>query len=140
METALAMALSMPPRLGGYGLPLPKMNYRVEARKGGADGGAGGKSRPRYYLCDLYWPGKRVDLEYDSDQEHVGPERISADAERRNDLQALGVTPLTATREQVMNDDGLDRLARQVGGALGVRVRAERVQGREQGAGLRRMA
>ena len=51
METALAIALCLPLRLGGYGLPLPRMNYRIEARRSDQS-----TSDKRYYLCDLFWP------------------------------------------------------------------------------------
>ena len=72
METALAIVLCLPLRLGGYGLPLPRMNYRIEARRGSR-----GTSDKRYYLCDLFWPEANVAIEYDSDLEHTGSARIA---------------------------------------------------------------
>ena len=121
METALAIILCLPPRLGGFGLPLPRMNYRVAApHDRRADFG---KS---YYLCDLCWPGKGVSVEYDSDREHTGSDRIAQDARRRNDLATLGIATITATREQVTDQAQLDSLAHQIARMLGVRIRAER--------------
>lgn len=121
METALAIVLCLPLRLGGYGLPLPRMNYRIEARRGSR-----GTSDKRYYLCDLFWPEANVAIEYDSDLEHTGSARIAEDAQRRNDLTALGITTITATREQVMDAGKLSRIAHQVGAMLNVRIRDER--------------
>lgn len=121
METALAIVLSLPLRHGGYGLPRPSMNYRIDTRRRMRR-----SAEKRYYLCDLYWPEASIALEYDSDLEHTGPERIASDALRRNDLAALGVTMITATRDQVMDAGKLDSLARQIGRMLGVRMRNER--------------
>lgn len=121
METALAIILCLPLRLGGYGLPLPRMNYRIDDQSN--EHTASGKA---YYLCDLYWPEAGVCIEYDSDLEHTGSNRIARDAQRRNDLTALGVTTITATREQVMHAEKLDCLAHQVARILGVRMRSDR--------------
>ncbi len=121
METALALILGLPLRLGGYGLPRPILNHRIDALQSGPNA-----MERRYYLCDLYWPEARVALEYDSDLEHTGPSRIANDARRRNDLTSLSVTTITATRDQVMDGRGLDRLAHQVARALGARIRSER--------------
>lgn len=121
METALAIALCLPLRLGGYGLPLPRMNYRIEARRSDQS-----TSDKRYYLCDLFWPEANVAIEYDSDLEHTGPARIAEDAQRRNDLTSLGITTITATRGQVMDAEKLSRIAHQVGAMLNVRIRDER--------------
>ena len=121
METALAIALCLPLRLGGYGLPLPRMNYRIEARRSDQS-----TSDKRYYLCDLFWPEANVAIEYDSDLEHTGPARIAEDAQRRNDLTSLGITTITATRGQVMDTEKLSRIAHQVGAMLNVRIRDER--------------
>lgn len=121
METALAIILCLPLRLGGYGLPLPRMNYRIDAHRNKRSAG-----EKHYYLCDLYWPEAGACIEYDSDLEHTGPERIAEDAQRRNDLIALGVTTITATREQVMSAEKLGRIAHQIGALLNVRIRDER--------------
>lgn len=51
----------------------------------------------------MFWPEANVAIEYDSDLEHTGSARIAEDAQRRNDLTALGITTITATREQVMD-------------------------------------
>lgn len=85
METALAMLLSLPGTLGGYGLPSPRLNARIDvSSKNGLN------QSKRYYVADLYWPEARFAVEYDSDRWHVGPERIGQDAARRNALLFQG--------------------------------------------------
>lgn len=121
METALAIVLCLPPYFGGYGLPLPYLNYRIDAQQRGRSAHEKG-----YYLCDLYWPQGNIAIEYDSDLEHTGSSRIAEDAQRRNDLTDLGITTITATREQVMDAERLDRIAHQLGRKLHIRVRNDR--------------
>lgn len=121
METALALRFCLPSRLGGYGLPLPKMNYRVNPQHNRKL-----STGKRYYLCDLFWPEARLCVEYDSDSEHTGPERIASDARRRNDLTDLGITVIVATKQQVTSTRGFDVLAQQVAKALGRRIRKDR--------------
>lgn len=121
METKLAMLLSLPKCLGGYGLPRPKMNYRIDI--GGQSRKAASKG---YYVCDLFWPGRQIAVEYDSDAFHTGSERIASDASRRNALLAQGVTVVTITKRQVFDKRELDRAAASLAKALGKRQRAGR--------------
>ena len=98
METVLAILLVLPYRLGGYGFPKPLLNYRIEIPA--SIGKTAGKSK--YYYCDLYWPDRKVDVEYDSDTYHTGSERIAQDATRRNALSSTGITVVTVSRSQVI--------------------------------------
>ena len=125
-ETAVAMLLCLPPRHGGFGLPQPRMNYRIDP--GARRVSEVGKG---YYLCDLYWPEARVAVEYDSDLFHTGSERIAADAKRRTDLLALGVTVLTLTRRQLYDERLLASFAKILARELGCQVRI-RCEGFEQ--------
>ena len=117
-ETAVAMLLSLPCRYGGFGLPRPRLNYRVDP--GARHRAAVGKE---YYLCDLFWPEARVAVEYDSDLFHTGAERIARDALRRTDLAHLGVTVLTLTKGQLYDVRAFARFARTLARLLGTRVR-----------------
>ena len=117
-ETALLMLLCMPTRFGGYGLAIPELNRRIELSMSeqlmvGA----------QYFECDLYWPGERVAVEYDSAQYHTAEERQTRDAIRRNMLQYKGVKVITATRKHVSSASEFDKLARQIGRAIGKRFR-----------------
>jgi len=117
METILAIMLVLPHRLGGYGFPKPLHNYRIEVpasvRK------TTGKSN---YYCDMYWPGRKVTAEYDSDAFHTGPERIAKDAIRRNALSSMGVTVVTVSRMQVFGAQKRRELAAVLSKLLGKRL------------------
>ena len=116
-ETALCMLLCMPPRFGGYGIPLPQLNKRIELSL--KEQLAVGK---RHFDCDLYWQGKRVGMEYDSARFHTASEKQEQDAVRRNMLQHKSIRMITATRLQVNQEGAFDELAHQVARALGKRM------------------
>ena len=117
METKLTMFLCLKRTMGGYGLPFPKLNYPIEptsaARK------AAHKQR---YVLDLYWPKRKIDVEYDSDSYHASSEGIASDAQRRNALQLMGITVITVTRGQLYNAASFDRTARTIATSIGVRL------------------
>ena len=117
METKLTMFLCLKRTMGGYGLPFPKLNFPIEptsaARK------AVHKQR---YVLDLYWPKRKIDVEYDSDSYHASSEGIASDAQRRNALQLMGVTVITVTRGQLYNAASFDRTARTIATSIGVRL------------------
>ena len=117
METKLTMFLCLKRTMGGYGLPFPKLNFPIEptsaARK------AAHKQR---YVLDLYWPKRKIDVEYDSDSYHASSEGIASDAQRRNALQLMGVTVITVTRGQLYNAASFDRTARIIATSIGVRL------------------
>jgi very-short-patch-repair endonuclease len=52
-------------------------------------------------IADLSYPDARLVIEYDSDQWHHGVKRRHRDAERRNQLRALGWTVLEVTPAQL---------------------------------------
>lgn len=115
MESVLATLLCAPHSLGGYGLPLPRLNARLRLPN---------SVRPMtgssYFSCDLLWPEARVAVEYDSTMFHTGAERIAADSERRNALAYLGVDVVSVTRDQLMDSVRMDRVVRLLQKALGV--------------------
>ena len=118
METILAMLLVLPYRLGGYGFPMPLFNYRIDVKVGA--GKTAGKSK---YYCDLYWPDKKVAVEYDSDAYHTGSERIEQDAIKRNALSSMGVTVVTMSRLQVIETSKLRESAEVLSRLLGKRLK-----------------
>ena len=131
-ETALYMLLCLPPRFGGYGLAIPELNRRInftlrDRLMIGAD----------HFDCDLYWP-KRVAVEYDSKTHHTAEEKQERDAIRRNMLQYKGIRVITATRLQVNSAYQFDKLARQIGRAIGKRFRIPEKEHVEERARLRK--
>lgn len=118
MESVLAMLLSLPYGLGGYGLAQPSLNFRVDV-----------PSRFRkladrtYCACDLCWPEARLAVEYDSRLHHADPERQESDARRRGTLTSLGFTVVTVSRAQLMDSGSFNRLSHQLAKLLGKRLR-----------------
>lgn len=116
-ETALALMLTMPPELGGFGLPKPRLNVPVdvsEVRGSLADRDA--------VTPDMLWAEQRVALEYDSAEFHgqSTTRRLAEDALRSNILTAMGYAVLRVTPGSVVTLAQIERLARQVACCLGV--------------------
>lgn len=118
MESALYMLLCLPNSLGGYGIPAPQFNYRINIPQRFR------KLADRSYCeCDLCWPDANLCLEYDSELHHADLERRQSDARRRNTLLSMGCTVVTVTYDQVANGESLNRLARQTAKRVGKRLR-----------------
>lgn len=116
IENILAMLLCLPKKMGGYGFPKPIPNCQVPLSKEAAQ--IIGYDN---CYCDLGWPDCRLDVEYDSDFEHTGSERIAKDARRRNALQMMGYQVNVIGRIQFNDVHGFDSEARAIAKALGVR-------------------
>ena len=132
METALAMLLTLPYSLGGYSLPAPLLNERVEA-----DGRSDNLLHQEFYVCDLLWKEAGVGIEYDSTAFHSSAQRMAHDAQRRGDLAVLGVHVETVTADQVFNWAQTDKLAGRMAKLLGQRIRPTQAGFLEKQAQLR---
>lgn len=81
---------------------------------------------PLKLTCDLFWTDAKLCLEYDSDMFHVGRERITRDAIRRERLMRMGIEVITVTRPQLHSITEFDSLANLVAKKLGRRIRTSR--------------
>lgn len=119
METSLALMLTMPPDLGGFGLPKPLLNKAIDTP---AENGAL-FDRDRV-TPDMLWEGQRVALEYDSAGFHgrSGLARPDEDARRANILTTLGYDVFRVTSGMVRTLPELERLALQLAVRLGVEL------------------
>ena len=106
METNLAMLLSLPYALGGYGLEQPQMNHRIEIPKT-----LKRRSSSQYFKCDLYWKSANLAIEYDSDLAHAGINSTVRDALRRSTLSSIGISVVSVTKPQIMNSGAFNQLA-----------------------------
>lgn len=131
-ETALALLLGLPRVHGGYGFKVPKLNYPIKVSSVGRR--ICGKSR---LVLDLYWPEAKLCLEYDSEEFHSTRERHSADAQRRNVLQSMGIRVIEVTAGQLGSVTKTDALALNVAKALGKRKRVYRLKGPDRKIALR---
>lgn len=119
METVLALMLTLPPDLGGFGMERPLLNHPLDV-----SGLRGSLSDRDVVMPDLLWEDRRVALEYDSREFHArrGEGRAGEDAARANILTALGYRVFRVTAETVRTLAGVSLLARQVARALGTEL------------------
>lgn len=118
METLLAMLLTLPYAMGGYGIPSPQLNFKVDvppSKRNRADRAS--------CVCDLCWQEHKLCLEYDSARYHLDPVQQESDARRRNVLATLGYTVITVSPRQLLDSGAFNRLAHQVAGYMGKRLR-----------------
>lgn len=106
-ELQLALALSLPKRLGGFALPKPMLNCSVQTQEGTV-------LRP-----DLYWPDKRVAVEYQSDANHSGSGQLARDRSRKNLFQSAGITLFEASSAHLRDPYSMEGLGRMLTDKLG---------------------
>jgi len=117
METKLAMFLTLPRMLGGYGFGLPELNERILLSKT-----ARKEFGKAFYVCDMFWPDEKVAVEYDSDQHHTGSDRIANDSKRRNALASSGISVVSVTKYQLYSSLELGRVAITIAGHMNKRL------------------
>ena len=100
-ESQIALEMTLSHRLGGYGLPRPRLNVPITPT-----GHARQVAGVRELIPDLYWPDAKVVLEYDSDAFHTRDDREREhDIRKRNAYGMMGLYAISLTRRQY--DDAL---------------------------------
>ena len=113
MEAKLALLLSLPSAMGGFGLPAPTLNREFTLS---ADA-------QRIYPCtscrlDLSWPGCNLDVEYDgSGDEHTG-EMHAKDVARLAALRLDGLDVMVLAKQQVYDPTVFAQMAQVIAGKL----------------------
>lgn len=120
METACALLLTLPHRLGGFSLPKPRMNADIPLH-----GTARLVSGAEYCKGDLCWSDAQLDVEYLGGYDHSGTKAMKADRERVNALAEMDFEIIELTSQQVYNDKAFEVIARRIARKLGKRIRAE---------------
>ncbi len=105
METSLALLLTLPVALGGYGLSGAVLNACCGTR-----------------YCDISWLQQGIAVEYDSDEFHTGSDRIFRDGVRRNEIVGKGIRTVTVTRQQIKDPFEMERVARLLAKMMGKRL------------------
>ena len=118
METKLALLLCLPGSLGGYGLPKPQLNHRIDINERSQEA-----TSKAYLRGDLCWPESDLVVEYDSTAFHTGATHIAESAERSNALNDNDKDPFVVTNAQLHSVEKMNVLAKQIAGKLGVRLR-----------------
>ena len=98
MESAVYMLLSMPRTYGGYRLPAPQLNGKIEF--GAKERFLGQKGDNR---CDLLWRKRHLALEYNSNLVHDNAQSITSDSMRANVLGHHGIQVVSLTWNMVAN-------------------------------------
>lgn len=117
MESRLAMLLSLPYKLGGYGLQTPELDSRIDPVKT-----AKRTASKKFYHCDLYWPDYKLSVEYDSKLHHSEDGELAADSKKRNTLVAMNITTISVRNQQIQNPTELEKVARQLAHIMGKRL------------------
>ena len=105
-EAQLAALLVLPRRLGGRGISGMELNHVFELpRQAQVIAGR------RTVEGDLYIPGIRRNIEYDSEQHHADREQRDRDIRKANALRAIGVDVRTVTRTQLYTWNVFNALA-----------------------------
>lgn len=118
-ESQLSIIISLPGRLGGYGLPPATLNHPVRISEK-----ARGRSVARTCRCDLFWPEAKLDVEYDSRLHHAGGVEQAKDSARRTALAYAGILVITVTSEQLHTRSEMDKVAHAIAKRLGRRCRS----------------
>lgn len=139
MESALAIALCLPYKFGGYMLPHPELNYAVYVEDTGSISGGVRRDvhgKP-YFECDLVWPDNGVIIEYHGDDSHFTREGMARDARKSNILTREGRSLFTATFETYSSPLRFNEFAHGVREKVGKRFQCRLADFAKRGAGLR---
>ena len=123
METILFMLLTLPNKLGGFGLQGAELNRRINPKNNAKQ-----RAKGEYYVCDIFWPEANLAIEYDSDTYHTGADRIASDSKKRLNLASYGITVITVTRIQIRNIKEFETLAKLIAKKLGRQFRQKNPQ------------
>ena len=107
-ETSSFLMLTLPVKLGGYGLPKPVLNFPVP-------------HSPQPLFLDLYWEGTSAAFEYDG-SDHLDPQKVAEDKARRNLLAALGYRIIVVEKSHLENIRLLNQQIALLAGMIGTEL------------------
>lgn len=127
MESNVELLACLPQRYGGWGLPLPQMNYAVPLP-------AQAQAALNCTACriDLAWPEARVGVEYNSRAFHDDRQIWERDAHRLNVLEALGFRIVPLTWPQLSDPQAFEAVVRHLARLIGHRLQVHNENAREQ--------
>lgn len=117
-ESQAALLLGLPAFYGGYGLGMPTMNHEVSCTPEAA--AISGRHTLR---CDLFWPEASIAVEYQSREFHSGDLCRIRDSRRTNALQAMGITVVGITNDELESIEATDVIAETIRKERGRRFR-----------------
>ena len=116
MEVRLGMLLTVPRRLGGFGLPKPIMNQRQSI------GYYANGAYHDHVVFDLFWKKARLDVEYDSDQFHAGRAKLTSDSIRRNAIRSHGFKVISVTSSEFASVQRMTNSAKSIASIIDYRL------------------
>lgn len=129
METLTALLLSAPFRYGGFSLPKPILNLRVDLPSW-LHGGAGDQGMNRwgefpFAECDMafFYDKRCVYVDFHGEWSHAGEANIHHDSLRANVFNQLNMAYYSLTKDQVLSFPLLEKIALQLRSELGLRER-----------------
>ena len=131
METMVYMLLCLPAKLGGYGLPKPKMNATIEL-----DDEARVIARRSYCMGDLCWPDEQLDIEYHGEV-HAGAAQMKSDIGRELGIEHMGWRVITVTSLQVLDAEQFGVVAKEAASYMQKRLRTSTLNAVAQRTNLR---
>ena len=106
-ETALAVMLSLPRDLGGWGCGKPRLNADICL----SEEAARECSRPKL-IADLLFEDAGLDVEYQGREWHEKSEDRLSDETRQNALMMMGKSCLFISKDQLRDESRMDGIAR----------------------------
>ena len=133
METRLAILLTLPRRLGGFGLPKPVMNHRIAIDSDKSQGFNKGNLE-----FDLFWKKGNLAVEYDSDLFHSSDSKIGDDSAKRNAALRHGYKVITVTKDEFADINRMEDIARNISRVIGFRLPAMGIKHRSEMIALKK--
>ena len=96
-ESQLAIASVLPRSRGGYGMPRPLLNQKLDV-PASVIPVLGSPT----IIPDLHWPSKKIVLEYDSNSEHTH-QTANHDARKRSAYRMMGLELISMTPDQLFD-------------------------------------
>lgn len=133
METFDEMTMCLPYRLGGYSLPVPVMNERVDLTDRGSR-----IARKRTCYLDMGYSAVFLDIEHHGKYDHSTAEEIDADRARVNGLKEMGFEVIELTADQVGDPIAYEYIIQRIAKRLGKRLRNDALGKTEARMALRK--
>lgn len=113
-ETHLVLILCLPASHGGFALPRPSLNYRVDFDKEGR-----ALTGSDFALIDIAWPHEKVGVEFDGHRDHFTTGKLIKDELRRKALERKGWSITRIRSAQMTNVTQMKAIVRQLAEELG---------------------
>ena len=117
-ETTMALALRLPSKTGGHGLPEFEANCKVSLSEEAAL-----LTTKSYVVADVAWPDDDIYLEYNSDKHHDNDEQLEFDFEKITAMQRDGRIVVPISTRQFNSYEAFASIVNGVRKHLGVRCR-----------------